>query len=397
MYLMSDIIIASFQENAPLFASYFHLLYPLTFFFVTTALLEAFSRSHHETYLPTFLREVLLRLITTILIIGFSLNIYDFNIFIYLYAYSFGISTVVLTIYLISRHHHKLFFRIKIIRSLPLREVLTFSSFSFMTSAATVFMLQVDKVMVSNIISDEATGVYALAIYLATLIEVPRRAITQTLGPIIAKAWKTSDIETLKSTYYKASVNQQIIGSLLFCLLWINIDNIYEILPKKELYATGKYVVLFIGGSKLLDMIFGINGEMIGYSKYFKFNFYATIILALLAIATNLFFIKHYGMNGAALASLLSLFIFNVAKYIFIWNKFHLHAFSLSTVKLFGIAIVLTLLMSYFPKNDNFIVDIIIKSLLFATSYLFLTYQSKASDEYNEIIDSLINKVLKRI
>lgn len=393
IFLLSDKIIASYETNAPLFASFFYLVYPLVFFFVSTALLESFCRSHLETYLPTFLREVGLRLITTFLILGYGFEFYDFSTFINLYTLSFGLSTIILICYLIYKYKHRLYFRRKLIKSLPLREILTFSGFSFMTSAATVFMLQVDKVMVSNIISEEATGVYALAIYLATLIEVPRRAITQTLGTIIAQAWKTHDTEALAQSYKQASINQQIIGSLLFSLLWINIDNIYNILPKGDYYEAGKYVVLFIGGSKLLDMIFGVNGELIGFSKFYKFNFYATIVLAFIAIGSNLYFINIYGMNGAALASFLSLFVFNVSKYFFIWHKFKLHAFTFNTLKSLSISLLLVYLLTFLPSHHNSYIDVIIKTVIFGGSYLVLTYYSNVSKEYNQVI----NKILKRV
>ena len=213
------------------------------------------------------------------------------------------------------------------------------------------------------------------------------------MGPIISQSWKTNDFTTLQKTYKQASINQQIIGSLLFCLLWINIDNIYNVLPKGSYYEAGKYVVLFIGGSKLLDMIFGINGEMIGFSKYYKFNFYATIILAFIAIASNLYFINLYGMNGAALASFLSLIIFNAAKYIFIWYKFSLHAFSFNTLKLIVITLSLIYGVKFIPTHEDSFIDIIIKSSFFSSFYLILTYFSRASIEYNQ----LINKALKRV
>lgn len=392
IYLFSDQIITSYQTNAPLFTSYFHLIYPLTFFFVSTSILESFSRSHFETYLPTFLREVVLRLLTTFLILGYSYKLYDFSTFLKLYTLSFGFSFIVLLIYLITRHNHSLIFRFKLIKHIPLQEIIAFSGFSFLTSAATILMLQVDKLMVSNIISDDATGIYALAIYLATLIEVPRRAIVQTISPLISQAWKTFDLPALKKSYIQASINQQLIGSLLFSLLWINIDNIYYILPNSDIYSNGKYVVLFIGGSKLIDMTFGVNGEIIGYSKHYKFNFYATLILALLVVLSNFTFIRHFGINGAAFATFLSILIFNIAKYIFIWNKFSFHAFNSNTIKLLIITTISIAFIYHLPSHTNLLLDIILKSIIFCVPYLISSYFFKVSPEYSQIINKLLNR-----
>jgi len=142
-----------------------------------------------------------------------------------------------------------------------------------------------------------------------------------------------------------------------------------------------------------LDMIFGVNGEIIGYSKYYKFNFYSTIILAFLAIGSNIYFIKRYGMNGAAFASLLTLMVFNISKYLFIWKKFNLHAFSFGTLKLVIIALSLTFSIKYLPPNDNLLIDIIMKSAVFGSVYLVVTYISKASTEYNQLINKVIDKI----
>ncbi len=386
-YTFTPFLISKYQLNAPLFAHYFYLIYPITTFFVFNILFESFCRSLFLTHFPVFLKEILQRIITTVLLLGVGFKLYDFKVFIELFALSYGVTTFILLIYLVTSGKQSLFFRWELFRVIKLKTILLFSIFSLLTGISSILITQVDKIMITQLISDGATGIYAIAIYLATLIEAPRRAIGLTISPIIAQAWKINDRVSIKKIYKQISINQQLIGTLLFCLLWINIDNLFQLIPNNEIYSTGKYVVFFFGINKLLDMTFGVNSELIGYSKWYKFNFYSTGILAFLTITTNLLLIPSHGINGAALASLLSLFLYNVAKYLFIWLKFDLHAFSFSTLKLLFIALLLTLAMNYVPSHSHFIIDIVIKSVVFGSLYLVITYFTKASVEYNQLID----------
>jgi O-antigen/teichoic acid export membrane protein len=396
LQLTSPYIIKSYQENAPIFSEYFYLIYPITLFFVFNVIFESFCRSLLLTHVPVFLKEIFQRVITSTLLIGHGLGLYDFQIFIEGFALSYGITTFILLYYLLLKGNQTLVFRWKLTKLINLKTLLLFSGFSLLTGLSAITVTQIDKLMISQLISDSATGVYAIAIYLATLIEAPKRAISMTISPLIAQSWKTNDRLNLNKIYKQVSINQQLIGSLLLGLLWINIDNVFQLIPNNDIYSTGKYVVLFFGISKLTDMTFGTNSEIIAYSKLYRFNFYSTAFLAVFTVISNNTLIPIYGINGAALASLLSLLLYNITKYLFIWKKFNLHAFNQNTIKVLGIALFLIFIFYFLPSHHHFIIDLIIKSTLFGGSYLILVYYSKSSVEYNQLIDGILNKIIKR-
>jgi len=80
-------------------------------------------------------------------------------------------------------------------------------------------------------------------------------------------------------------------------------------------------------------------------------------------VRTNLIFIPKYGITGAAMASAISIFLFNTIRFFFLLYVFKIQPFSFSTIKVLLI-FLLTLLVSYFisPLAD-FIVDIVLRSL----------------------------------
>ena len=51
---------------------------------------------------------------------------------------------------------------------------------------------------------------------MASLIEIPARSILQIVKPLLAKAWSEGDVTEIATLYRKTSINQMIIGLLLF-------------------------------------------------------------------------------------------------------------------------------------------------------------------------------------
>ena len=81
--------------------------------------------------------------------------------------------------------------------------------------------------------------------------------------------------------------------------------------------------------SKLIIMVFGYSSELISLSKYYKFNVLTILILAIIGIILNIILIPVFGLTGAAAASLTSIIIFNIIKYIFIKIKFGISPFTI--------------------------------------------------------------------
>jgi len=65
-----------------------------------------------------------------------------------------------------------------------------------------------------------------------------------------------------------------------------NLDSIFMLMPKGEIYQAGKWVVIIVGMGKLVDMLFGPSSEIIIYSKYYSFNILLILLLSALIITT---------------------------------------------------------------------------------------------------------------
>ncbi len=65
--------------------------------------------------------------------------------------------------------------------------------------------------------------------------------------------------------------------------------------------------MLFIGLGRMVDLVTGINGTILGTSPKYKYELYFSVTLAILTVVTNYMLIPQYGINGAAFATFLSM------------------------------------------------------------------------------------------
>jgi O-antigen/teichoic acid export membrane protein len=227
---------------------------------------------------------------------------------------------------------------------------------------------------------------------MGTVIEIPKRSISQMSDAIIANAFENERLDEVKKIYKQSSINQLILGGFVFILVVINLDNIYSIMPKGDEFSSGKWIVVLIGLSKLIDMGFGVNSEIIISSKHYKTNIYFVLILAILTISLNIILIPQFGLIGAALATISSVFLFNLMKMIYIYYRLQFQPFSIHTLSTLLLSGLCFAIMSLVPQFSNPILNgaylTILTTLIFGVLMLFF----KPSKEITKIIQPLRDK-----
>src|ERR1035437_2777912 len=87
-------------------------------------------------------------------------------------------------------------------------------------------------------------------------------------------------------------------------------------------------VVLIIGIAKGIELGTGLNGQIIGTSNYWRFDFYTNAFYTIFSIPLNFILIKHYGLTGLACSNLLAQVLYNTIRYVFLWKKFDLQPYN---------------------------------------------------------------------
>ncbi len=390
-------IIKVYSGNADMLINYLYYLIPFTFIALYSNIFDSYIVIQQKPVVPNFLKEFLVRLLMTLGLVLLLLKSMNFDQFVIFVITSYGIVLASLIYYI--RHENVLFLKpdLSVFRSGRLKSMLVFGGFILMGNASGTIIQNVDSLMLTAYKGLSSTGVYTIAFFIAAVIEIPKRSISQAVIPLISESNKNEDISKLEVLYKKSSLNQLIAGGLLFFVIWFNIDNIFRFIPNGQNFVEGKWVVFWIGMSKLFDMATGVNQEIVGTSKYYKIDLVFYTMLGVMGIITNMIFIPKYGMNGAAFASAFSIFFFNIVRFIFIKMVFKIQPFTINTLKTLLIAAAVIGVDAILPYAGNFISDILLRSIVISAVFLVPVIYFKVSEDINKIYDRVLFEIRKRI
>lgn len=271
-------------------------------------------------------------------------------------------------------------------------EMLRFIGFGVLGGFAQQLASKIDIFMVGSLSTLESAAVYSIAAYIAAAIDVPTKSLYAASASSVAKYLADDNKEEMGSLYKKVSINLLVAGLLLFGAVWLSIDSLYEIIPNGHLVAAGKYVLLFTGLSKIVEMCTGLNNYMVYYSRYYLWSLASLGVLAVANVGFNIWLIPLIGMNGAAIATLLSVFSYNAVNVGLVWMKFRLFPFTRNTLLALALAISVYVVVQFIPLSGISLLDIAVRSGLYILVFGVLVLRMRISPDLNEGFNVLMAK-----
>lgn len=396
-FFFYDNIIELYRETSPVFSDFFILVIPLTLIMMYTGVLEAYARVNYRIVVPALVREIFLRFFFSLIVFLYAIKFISPEVLIYLFVAAYFLALLALFAYVnklksISYKPDFSGFNKKLIN-----EMIAFVAFLLPGMAGSMIAAKIDTIMLGYMTNLSDTGVYSLAYFIGAVVETPKRALSQISIPVITRAWKEGDKKELLMIYRKSSLHLMIAGGLIFLFIWINIKELFMLMPNGDRYATGTGIVFFIGLSRVFDMATGVNGELIVYSKWFRVNLYMVILLAILTIYFNYLFIPLYGIEGAALATLISISIYNLSKFVFLYFKEKIHPFQLNLIKVLVFLVMAYFIALYLPTlGDSWymlIASIAYKCALILGAFIWFLKIFKISEDIDNLIEVLYTKL----
>lgn len=386
--LIRPYVLAQAQEKSELFITYFYWVVPLIFFTLAFNVFDTYYRVLYNAVKGIFIKEVIQRAAILIVILLYFFNLIDFHTTVLLYILAIISPSIILFFSLI--RSRQLFIKpdFSFISEDLRKEMISVGFFGIVASFSGVLVLNIDILMLNDMLGLSAAGIYAVTFYFGTLILVPMRTMGKIGSVVISDAWKINDIKTIQSIYRKSSLSLSVIGLLLFIGVWGNIDNVFHII--KDDYLPGKMVIFYIGIANLFDISLGMSSHIILNSKHYKYLSYFLAVFAVILVLLNYFLIPVYGIVGAAIASLLAKFLFNLIKFIFIYRNFGLQPFTYHFLLLILITACAYWISTFMPPLSNFILDIIVRSMLITVCFAVPVYYFKISEDINDRFNALL-------
>ena len=390
LFVGQDFVNERLSRKNPIVSASLFIIPLVALFMAYFELFYAWVKAHWQSVFGNFLKEVLLRIFVSASLFAVYKDWISKETFVYMLVVLYGLTTLLMLIFAFS-------VKMPSLRAgLPpqKKEYLVFSSYIIFSSSIAVLLLDIDKFMISQYIPLDQVAFYSVAVFMALTISVPMRAMHQITHPITTKLMAENNHHALQELYQKTSITLQTIGGLIMLCILTNINSIYQLVPNE--YEGGFWVVFIISISKYFDLMMGNNNSIIFNSKYYRTVLLLGLCLVGVTVLLNMLLIPSFGIEGAAIATLISIGWYSLAKLFFVVKKLHLFPFTKKTLGSILICIITFFTIYFIDFDIHPIILVIIKSLFASMLYVGLHYYFKISTDINEMIVNTANMFLNK-
>ena len=383
-----------FGEKSPLFVEYYYMVLPIAFFMLYQTIFETNANVRMHIVVPRAVRELITRIGLLVVYLLYAFEFLTINGFVIGLCAVYAVAMLCNMGYLFSLGEISLrpdweFLREN--RSL-VRQYILYTGFLLVSAVASVLAPTLSSFFITAEMGLSYTGIFAIATYIAVMVSIPYRSVVAIASPQLATAIKENNQRETAQLMQQVSSTLLLIGGMILCAIWLNIDLIFHILPNGETYAAARQVVLMLGTSQLIIAVCSFASSALNYSRFYAFSLLFSFILTTLSLVLNNLLIPHFGMNGAAISNLISYAVYFL--FITLTVRFTLHAPTF-TSQHFKIILLLLLILSmntlwlnYLPIN-NIWISSILRSLVLLGGGCAVAWAKKLSPEINQQVRSL--------
>ncbi len=397
LLLFRDPLLALFNKDAARLDGLYSLLLVLVFFTLLQQVTESAAANHGRIAVPNFFREVAVRIVQIasgyLYYLGL-INLYTAIVFIVL-SYAVAFAGNLLFLRMLTPIHLQP--DSGFLRNNPQlkQDMIRFTGFLFVGGFTGLVVNKIDFLMISSMRSLADTAIYSIGFYLAMLMDIPKRTLLQISAPIVAQHVKDENMTELQNIYKKITLNQVVAGTLLFYFIWINIDNLYQIMPRGDYYSMGKWVFFTLGLARIMEASGAGAGAVIVNSKFYPLTLLSFGVSAVVAITANYLLIPIMGIQGAALATLVTVALSQALVVYIVFRKTGMNPYSKTKIILllaFGIMLIPTAFGKWF---HNPFLDGLIRTTVLGGGFLYTVYAFRISDDMNQLANGFLKRISK--
>jgi O-antigen/teichoic acid export membrane protein len=391
-----NLVIQKFGKNSPDFIQYYYWVFPFGFSLLLYSLFEVFAWNLRKSIFTTFLRELLFRLLTTVLIFILSFHlIKSFDTFIKLYAFTYGIVALVLLIYLIWKKEFYLTFSVSRVTKKFYKKIVSLVSLIYFGGTILMIAQFIDSLVIMSILGTAAAGIFNLGSVVAGLVQAPQRGAIAASIPTLSKAWKDKDYKKIATIYQRSGINLLIASLGIFLVIWLNYIDAVKTFGLKPEYLQSQWIFFFLGIARIIDLGTGVNAQIIGTSIFWRFDLLSGIILFVLITPLSYLLVKHFGIIGAGYSYVIAFTVYNFIRIIFLQRKFKMHPFSYKTLYSITIAIICFYICDYAFIHFHGFLGMVLKSSVFIALYAGAIIYFDLTPDALPVIDSIKKRTKK--
>ena len=385
-----------FGEKSPLFVEYYYMVLPMAFFMLYQTVFETNANVRMHIVVPRAVRELITRIGLLVVYLLYAFECLNINGFVIALCAVYAVAMLCNMGYLFSLGEVSLRPDMQFLRENRslVRQYILYTGFLLVSAVASVLAPTLSSFFITAEMGLNYTGIFAIATYIAVMVSIPYRSMTAIASPQLATAIKENNQQETAHLIQQVSSTLLLVGGMILCLIWLNIDLIFHILPNGETYAAARQVVLMLGTSQLIIAVCSFSSSALNYSRFYAFSLLFSFILTILSILLNNLLIPHFGMNGAAVSNLIAYAIYFL--FIILTVRFALHAPTFTRQHLKILLLILVILslnflwLKYVPIN-NIWISSIVRTVVLMGGGCAVAWYKNLSPEINQQIQTTLN------
>ena len=383
-----------FSEKSPLFVEYYYMVLPMAFFMLYQTIFETNANVRMHIVVPRVVRELITRVGLLVVYLLYAFELLTINGFVIALCGVYAVAMLCNMGYLFSLGEISLMPHWEFLRNnrALVRQYILYTGFLLISAVASVLAPTLSSFFITAEMGLSYTGIFAIATYIAVMVSIPYRSMTAIASPQLATAIKENNREETALLMQRVSSTLLLVGGMILCVIWLNIDLIFHILPNGETYASARKVVLILGTSQLFIAVCSFTSSALNYSRFYAFSLLFSFVLTILSILLNNLLIPSFGMNGAAVSNLIAYAIYFLLIALTVRLTLQASTFTGQHLKIFILILLiisLNVLWQKYLPFDNIWFSSIIRTIVLIGGGCAIAWFKDLSPEINQQVRAL--------
>ena len=244
-----------------------------------------------------------------------------------------------------------------------IRELIPFAKGLFFISIFTVLITQFDKIVLSKLIPIEQLGIYGISAIAASTVQYYAAGFYTAMFPKFSSLSSASHKEELKYLFNKVTLICSVLTfSTMSVFIFYSSELIYLWTKNSEIVDSSRNIIIILTIGTALHSQSNLFLALQLSKKEISIPIYKNMIMLALLLPTSIFFIRNYGVIGAAMSWLSVSTLTFIFEPIFTYNKllgknFNLWLISSSLAPLLSSLLIVFLLSNItFSSSNQFLI-----------------------------------------
>lgn len=209
-----------------------------------------------------------------------------------------------------------------------LKDLIQFSAPSFLIGFSYILLTQIDRIMIGVFLDSSSVGIYFVSAKIAVFINIILASFNIIFVPHISDLFFNDKRDELENLYKVVTKWIWAFSIPLFVFFFFLAVPLLSIFGKD--FSSGWLAFIVLSFFFLLNSACGSNGFIIQMTGRPRLELFNCVCVLIINIGLNIIFIKKFGIEGAALATGISLFLINIIRLFEIFLILKIHPFSRS-------------------------------------------------------------------